>query len=82
MNRILLLLLLFLVSCAEVNVPMLSCSVEQLEDGVSITCPDGTNAIVKNGVDGLHGQDDVDESEDDEDDDDGHKKKNKNKESD
>jgi hypothetical protein len=34
-----------------------ACSTEQVDDGVIISCPDGTKAVVRNGLDGVSGKD-------------------------
>lgn len=40
--------------------PLLSCSVEQVEGGALITCPDGSEVFVANGIDGQDGVDGLD----------------------
>lgn len=44
----------------ETPEPLLSCSVEQVEGGAMITCPDGSEVFVANGTDGIDGQDGTD----------------------
>lgn len=53
MNRILLIILL--TSCGQDTVtyiPANNCVVEQLDVGIKIICPDGSNGIVLNGLNG------------------------------
>jgi len=54
---------LLLVSCGientertEIKQTTSSCVVEQLESGAAITCPDGSTAVINNGIDGVDGK--------------------------